>query len=179
MVEEKVVDEKHDAAPRLHDGIVYFVEDSIGDEGRKEIIMGVCTKAERRRLIENLRKHYDRIFPGRGGVRRFAEAVGVSPRTVSRWLNGVLLPSQARLHTIAKVLEVSERVLCERRKTPVQTGLPAGLPEIVQGQIEAIDTHILLLRHSKRALTGKADARRHREGVRIIGDLLKTELNEG
>ncbi len=42
-----------------------------------------------------------------------------------------------------------------------------------------IDTHILLLRHSKRALTGKADARRHREGVRIIGELLKTELNEG
>lgn len=47
-----------------------------------------------------------------------------------------------------------------------------------RGIIRAIDTHILLLRHSKRALTGKADARRHREGVRIIGELLKTELDE-
>ncbi len=146
----------------------------------KGITMDTRTDVEKRRLIENIRKHCDRVFPGRGGVRRFAEAVGVSPRTASRWLNGALLPPPARLHAIAKALGVSKRTLCGGRKIPMEAAPPpAGLPEIVQGQIEAIDTHILLLRHSKRALTGKADARRHREGVRIIGDLLKTELNEG
>jgi transcriptional regulator with XRE-family HTH domain len=104
--------------------------------------------------------------------------VGVSPQSASRWLNGRLTQPPARLHAIAEALGVSEEELWGRRKADMESDMPGDLPESVQGQIDAIDTQILLLRHNKRALLGKGDVKRHKEGVRIIRELLKTELSE-
>jgi transcriptional regulator with XRE-family HTH domain len=139
--------------------------------------MDTLATGEKRRLTVNLRKYREQVFPGRGGIGRFAEAVGVSPRTLSRWLNGVLVPSLEHLHSIAKALGVDEQELCGRRKAKA-VGNRSDFQEIVQGQINAIDTQILLLRHNKRALLGEADTKRHKESVRIIGMLLKTELGD-
>ena len=138
--------------------------------------MDCLTDRENKALVENMRKHRDRVFPGRGGLKRFARAIGVSSPSLSRWLNGRLTPPSARLHAIAKALGMDVGELCGRQK--METDAPGDLPEIMRGQIDAIDTQILLLRHNKRALLGETDAKRHHEGVRIIGELLKSELGD-
>ncbi len=140
--------------------------------------MNVLIDVEKKTLVDNMRKHCERVFSGWGGVKRFAEAVGVSPQSASRWLSGKLTPPQARLHAIAEVLGVDEEELCGRRKAEMAVDTPRDLPESVQGQIDAIDTQILLLMYDKQALMGKVDAKRHKECVRIIRKVLKMELNE-
>jgi transcriptional regulator with XRE-family HTH domain len=137
--------------------------------------MDTLTNVEKRRLAMSMRKYRDQFFPGRGGIGRFAKSVGVSPRTLSRWLSGVLSPSPEHLHALAKALEMDERELYGRRKAR-EADKHSDFPEIVRGQIDVIDTQMLLLRHNKRALLGEADTKRHKESVRIIGMLLKTEL---
>ncbi len=139
--------------------------------------MDTLTNTDKRIFAKNMRKYREQYFSERGGVGRFATSVGVSQRTLSRWLSGALFPSPEHLRAIAKALEVDEQELCGRRKVK-NTANNKDFSEVVQGQLDVIDTQMLLLRHNKRALLGEADAKRHRESVRIIGALLKTELGD-
>ncbi len=136
----------------------------------------VLTDLEKMMLIENMRKHRDLVFPGWGGIGRFAKAVGVSQQLMSRWLGGKNAPPATRLPAIARALGVDEEELRGRWKAEAEA--PAGSGEIIQGQIAAIDAQILLLRHTRRALLGKTDPKRYKEGIRIIGEMLKAELRD-
>jgi transcriptional regulator with XRE-family HTH domain len=123
-------------------------------------------------FAENLRTYRDRMFPGWGGLGRFAKAAGVSPDALSRWMSGKQIPTMARLNALAKALGVEVGDLYGRQKTENS----GDSPDIVQGQIAVIDTLLLVLTYNKRMLLGEADATRHKEGFRIIRELLRSEL---
>lgn len=139
--------------------------------------MDYFSEQEKKAFIRNLRKHRERVFPGWGGNGLLAKAADVSPQSLSQWMGGKRAPSPEHVYALAKALGVDARELCGRRK--VKADAPGDdLPEIVKGQIAAIDTLILMLRHNRRALLGETDAKRHKEGVRIIKQLLEKELED-
>ncbi len=140
--------------------------------------MNSLNDLEKKIVIENMRKYRDQIFPGWGGVGRFAKAVGVSQQLMSRWLGGKNAPPATRLPAIARALGVDEEELRGRWKADAEAEAPVESGEVIQGQIAAIDAQILLLRHNRRALLGETDVTRHREGIRIIGEMLKAELRD-
>ncbi|MDR0362632.1 MAG: helix-turn-helix domain-containing protein [Planctomycetota bacterium] len=59
---------------------------------------------QKKRIIANVRSALAKQFPGAGSGRRLAEAMGVSPATVSRWLSGKKLPDLEQLNRLAKTL---------------------------------------------------------------------------
>jgi transcriptional regulator with XRE-family HTH domain len=133
---------------------------------------------EKKVFVGNLRKQRERVFPGRGGDGLLAKAAGVSPRLLSQWMNGKRAPSPEQVDALAKALGVDVLELRGRRKA--KAGAPgADRPDIVMGQVDAIDTMILMLWYNKRALLGETDGSRHRECMRIIRQLMEKELEDG
>ena len=138
--------------------------------------MNTLTKMEREILINNIRQLRKVVFPNRGGIKRLAEAIGVTPQLASQWLRGERVPSSTHLNSLAKVFQVKTRNLCEKQYDPIVPEASSDLPENAAGQIAAIDAMILILRYSKLALIGTVDATRHLKGMRIINDMLRTEV---
>ena len=67
-------------------------------------------------LVESIRRHKRKCFPGIGSGIRLAEEVGVTPQTVSNWLNGSRLPTMSQMYRLAKAFNVSPLELCGIRR---------------------------------------------------------------
>lgn len=132
---------------------------------------------EKEAFVDNLRKRREQVFPGRGGNGRLAKAAGVAPQLLSQWLKGKRAPSSGQVYALAKALGVDARKARGRRKA--KAGAPGNdLPEIVKGQIDAIDTLIFILRYNKLALLSGESGRRYRGGIRILRQLVEQELRD-
>lgn len=161
--------------------------------------MDHITSKEEKVLLENLRKQRERVFPGRSGIGRLAKAVGVSPGLLSQWLNGKQAPSPEQVYALAKALGVDARKARGRRKAEVdqgtytakvdarkalgrrkaKAGAPGNdLPEIVKGQIDAIDALIFILRYNKLALLDGETGKQYRGGIRILRQVVEQELRD-
>jgi len=73
-------------------------------------------------LLRNIR-HYKKVqFPGKGSGVRLSQELGVSPQTLSSWLNGKRLPTFHQLFRLSHVFGVSPLELCgiRKRKTDPQ-----------------------------------------------------------
>lgn len=74
--------------------------------------MNVFTENQRKRIARNIRKGLDTKFAGHGRSRRLANLLGVSPSTVSRWINGVGTPELENLSRMAAAFDIPLHRLC-------------------------------------------------------------------
>lgn len=110
--------------------------------------MARVKKELRAAIAANIREQREKIFPGRGGSRKCAEAFGVTPQRWSPWENGSRSPDEASLQKIASFFGVTSNDL--RRLPPPP---PAPLPPAVsgcscygEGMNELMDVYALLSR---------------------------------
>lgn len=74
------------------------------------------TKAEKRTLMlkiisDNLISLREKRFPGRGGSKRCAEAMGMKQQQWSPWENGIRVPNEVSLERIASFFGVTQEYL--------------------------------------------------------------------
>ena len=84
-------------------------------------IMYALPARNRKILARKIRHHKRLCFPGKGSGVRLADEIGVSPQTISNWLNGSRTPTFEQLYLLAKTFNVSPLELCgikEIEKTP-------------------------------------------------------------
>ncbi|MCC8107472.1 MAG: helix-turn-helix transcriptional regulator [Planctomycetes bacterium] len=73
--------------------------------------MGRIPKELRRTIANNIRLCRLKSFPGHGGAKRCAEALGVSPQQWSPWERGYRTPDEMRLKQIADLFNVTVEYL--------------------------------------------------------------------
>lgn len=70
-------------------------------------MMGRIPNALRETIAKNIRSCRVKRFPGRGGSKKCAEALGVSPQQWSPWERGMRTPDEGRMIAIAKFFGVT------------------------------------------------------------------------
>ncbi len=83
---------------------LYFEEPALNEEG---VVVGKMPDELRERIAANIRTCREFMFPGRGGSRRCAEMVGVSPQQWSPWERGSRTPDEVRMRQIGDFFGVS------------------------------------------------------------------------
>lgn len=66
---------------------------------------------QRKTLAAQIKKFKEKKYPGRGSGNRLAKDLGVSPQTLSYWINGAREPSSLQLHDMAGLFGVSVQEL--------------------------------------------------------------------
>lgn len=116
-------------------------------------------------LIENIRRHKMKNFPGKGSGIRLAEEIGVTPQTISNWLNGSRLPTMSQMYCLAKAFDVSPLELCGMRKKYSE-----------HPKTEHISILIKLLRRCEKDILQNVNPRIIHKFLLEIKDLIKNEL---
>ena len=96
--------------------------------------MGRIPKNLKQIIGKNLRAYRMRRFPGYGGSKKCAEALGVSQQQWSTWESGRRMPDEVRLIEIAAFFSVSVEDL--RRESLAKTGINCRFCQSVRRQGE-------------------------------------------
>lgn len=115
----------------------------------------------KKRIAGNIRSALAKQFPGAGSGRRLAEAMGVSPATVSRWLTGKKLPDLEQINRLAKTLD-----------EPLHRLLAYSDDSVMNGKNPLFDNAIKLSILAERVRRG--DGPRPREPRQLVKRLEKT-----
>ncbi len=87
-------------------------------------------------IAGNIQRLKEKKFPGRGGSKKCADALGVTPQQWSPWEIGTRGPDEATLRAIAKLFGVTvDELLREPAAKPEPPSLPpsdTALPDAVQ-----------------------------------------------
>ncbi|MCD8349182.1 MAG: helix-turn-helix transcriptional regulator [Planctomycetaceae bacterium] len=132
--------------------------------------MQTLTRSQLKRMAENIRSCRDKQFPERGGNNRLAKAIGVSPQTLSQWINGSRMPPIEKLQALVTVFGISIQALCG---LPEAAKPPRRLTKVQQGRLAAIDTMIFLLTRQRDALLGKKDGGDMRKVFTAIKEMVE------
>lgn len=79
---------------------------------KKETNNGSLCAKQKRNFAKNLRSFKDKLYPERGGGKKLAAKLEISPQLLSNWLNGSRTPSLLSLGKLARIFDVSIQELC-------------------------------------------------------------------
>lgn len=129
--------------------------------------MPELTATQRRDLGRKIREGKERLYPGRGGCGRLAAELGITPQTLSHWMNGNRLPEPGHLAMLAKLFHVSILELCSFPKIKPKRKRPSALDLIM----DITETQKLAgeSRNKRRKLT---------QETRLLNSLIKNELGD-
>ena len=99
--------------------------------------MGKIPQELRETIARNIRDCRQKMFPGRGGSKKCAEAISlflnrkISPQQWSPWERGMRTPDEVRLEQIARFFDVTVEFLRKDHRPPRPPGAPplSGLSE--------------------------------------------------
>lgn len=124
------------------------------------------TLKQKKLIAKNIRAAMESMFPGKGRGRRMARLFGVSPSTVSQWVNGKKTPTLSHLYQMSKVFGTPLHQLC-------------GLPKRGNIRTKNLVTEII-----KRIMTAEgkrgnaASGKRSRADMNTAIMLIKKELED-
>lgn len=94
---------------------------------------------------------------GRGAAARFAESMGVTPQTVSKWTKGEVVPDMARWKAIAAYLKLSEADIWEAqgvRPAPANRNGSSELERKLRAELAELRGEVARLAAAVDALAG-------------------------
>lgn len=123
--------------------------------------MARTPKKQRMIIARNIRELKEKKFPGRGGSKKCADALGVTPQQWSPWEIGTRGPDEKTLKAIAKLFGVTVDDLL-REPEPAPSSAPHGAPLLAAGQTtgstELVEIMNLLLQAQNEFVSGTRSA---------------------
>ena len=104
------------------------------------------TANQQKQLARKIRVCKDRCFPERGGGKRLAGMLGISPQLLTNWMGGARQPSPLQLAELARIFNISLHELCSfpytKRKSKVSDQIIALTKYHEEASAKGASTHI-------------------------------------
>lgn len=122
------------------------------------------TANQQKQLAKKIRAGKNKYFPERGGGKKLASLLGISPQMLTNWMAGTRHPTSMQLAKLARIFGVSIQELCSLPYTKRKSHAP--------------DLVIAITKYHEEAKKKGLNVHKERKRLQAIKSLIYNELGD-